>query len=580
MMRKLLFILLALILVALLLNVGMSFRPYNVLLITIDTLRADYLSCYNSDAFPTKNIDAIAKQSVLFEQDFSTIPITLPAHTSILTSRTPNEFLVFNNGEVFEHKIPMLPDLLEKNGYHTAAFVSLGVLKGSFGLNRGFNTYEDNFDKVNGRYYKVASEMNQLALPWLEAQKDKKFFAWIHYSDPHEPYITVNAPADTAVYINDELYSQYCIAKKEKNLVSFTAQPGATKIEFRAILDPDLPERFVEEDSQRFIDSELLVKPSEGIHFEFGKDFTDIHLSTGLAAKYFEGSATLKLINDNKQPVPLQLRFSGGVRQRLQVLRGYYAAEVQYVDEYVGKLWKRLGELGLLKNTIVIVTADHGEGLRTHGNLGHVDRLYNETIHVPLLIYYPMMGNRGTHVNEITNHTDIMPTVLDLLHIRNSNKMDGQSLKHYVTWSPIDLLFSHDLDRNRIFSATYSPEARVNSFSMYDGQMKLIHTPDKSRWQWEAYDMNSDPSERINIARFDEKKFNSQNIAVRKGILEEFRKEAEAAHRNQKSGTLTREQEEMFNALGYTAGQNKNRPPQTQGMQDSDYEAEDNPRKP
>jgi arylsulfatase A-like enzyme len=196
-----------------------------------------------------------------------------------------------------------------------------------------------------------------------------------------------------------------------------------------------------------------------------------------------------------------------------------------------------------------------------------------------LLIYYPMMGRRGTEVNEITNHTDIMPTILDLLHIRNKNRMDGQSLKYYVSWSPIDLLFSHKLDRNRTFSATYSPEARVNSFSMYDGQMKLIHTPDKSSWQWEAYDMDEDPLERTNIARFDEKKFNSQNIVVRRGILEEFRKEAETAHRNQKNGTVSPEEQDMLNALGYTNG-HKKRPPQTQGMQDSDYEAEDTPHKP
>src|SRR5262249_14022524 len=146
-------------------------------------------------------------------------------------------------------------------------------------------------------------------------------------------------------------------------------------------------------------------------------------------------------------------RFTGGVRQRMEVVRGFYAAEVQYVDKYIGELWRKLDELGLKNNTIVILAADHGEGLKTHGNLGHVDRLYQETVHVPLIVYYPFFGRKGVQETEIANHLDIMPTVLDLLHVRNKNQMDGRSLKRFISWSPIDSLFTNHAERNRTFIA-------------------------------------------------------------------------------------------------------------------------------
>lgn len=556
---KKIFLSLGIIVLALaLLNVFFSYRPYNVILVTIDTLRTDYLSCYNPKAIPTKHIDEIARNGVLFERDFSTIPITLPAHTSMLTSRPPHQFSVFNNGEIFDHKpdsFPMLPDILErKKDYHTAAFVSLGVLKSSFGLGSGFDVYEDNFDKLNGRYYKVASEVNALAIPWLEKQKDDKFFAWIHYSDPHEPYITVDAPPDTEVLINGQPSGQFCIAKKENNLVDFVARPGENKIEFRSILPPGGNIRHAQEDSQRFIDQKVFVTPSDGIDVTFDKDFLPIKLSTGNEALFFEGHATMRLMNKNSAPKPLQLRFSGGARQRIEMIRGYYSAEVQYVDKYIGELWQKLDEFGLKNNTILVVTADHGEGLKTHGNLGHVDRLYNETVHVPLIIYYPNLGRRGITVDPITNHLDIMPTILDLLHIHNKSHMEGYSLKHYVTWSPLDWILSGKVDREQTYSSTYSPEARVNSFAMFDGAYKLIHTPDRSTWKWEAYDMKDDFGERRNIARIDPKLFEDSKITLRRSKLENFRKDAEAAHSKQMNPTLDETEKEMLRGLGYVAG--------------------------
>ncbi len=536
-----------------------SYRKYNVLFITIDTLRADYLSCYKPEMPKTRNIDYIASQGVLFDRAFTQISITLPAHASMFTSYPPHEMKLFNNGDVFDGSVPMFTDLLERKGYKTAAFISLGVLKAGFGLARGFNEYEDNFEKFNGRYYKVASEMNELSIPWFEKNKDRRFFAWLHYSDPHEPYITADAPPDTEVFANGSSVGKYCLAKKEKIAINITALPGENMLEFHGLVGRG-PKKIQMAESMRFVDPQIFSVPSEGIEIEFGPEFNGVKLSTGADVRYFVDFGTLKLFNRSTEPRSVQLRISGGVfQQRIEMVHKNYAAEVQYVDQYIGELWKKLDDLDLLDNTIIILTADHGEGLKTHGNLGHVERLYQETIRVPLIIYYPSLGKRGRVASPVVNHLDLMPTILDLLHVKYDGLMSGYSLKHYVSWSPIDWLTSDRVGRLYTVTATYAPEARVNSFAMVHEDMKLIHTPNKSKRQWEAYDLKQDPGERKNLASKDPSRFSSPEISRLRGRLEDYRREAEAAHSKRINPKLDIEDQEMLRALGYA-----DQEPQTQ----------------
>ncbi len=527
-----------------------SYRKYNVILITIDTLRPDYLSCYNSQADPTPNIDRIAENGVLFTNAFTLIPITMPSHASILTSRQPHELRLFNNGDRFRHSVPLLPELLERKGYTTAAFVSLGVLGRTFGLAQGFDVYEDNFDHTNGRYYKVASEVNDVALPWIERVKNNHFFAWIHYSDPHEPYVTVDAPPDTEVLVDGASYMKITLAKKEKHTVSFTAKPGETAIEFRA-LDNRRTKRGMPDESKRFIDPKVVLSSIEGIDLVYGTDWTDINLRNGQKVRYFEKSATTKVVNTNPSPVQIQLRFSGGVwEDRPAKIRANYSAEVQYTDKYIGILWDRLKELGLLNRTMIVVTADHGEGLKTHGILGHVDQLWNETMHIPLIVYYPGLGTRGTKSNALVNLLDVMPSVLDLLHVHNEKPMKGQSLKRYISKSPVDWIFSKPVQRDWTFACTLRPQAAHNAYAITNGKIKIIHSPTK-KIPWEAYDLETDPIEKKNIARYDPGRF--QTMSIPRGLLEGYRREIEPLHgrRNPAPGE---EEKEILQNLGYVGG--------------------------
>ena len=544
MKKKILILAGILLAIAILVHVFLSYRPYNIILITIDTQRPDYLSCYNPQAAPTPHIDHIAEQGVLFTKAFSLIPITMPAHTAIFTSQHPHDVKVFNNGDRFSHNYPMFTDLLESRGYTTGAFVSLGVLSKTFGLAQGFNHYNDDFDSTNGRSYKWASEINAVALPWIEKNKNEKFFAWLHYSDPHEPYIPFDAPDDTEVRINGESYSKFCLAKKEKISLQFMAQPGQNVIEFYPLPDGGSVQ------SRRFLDQNLFIVPDDGKELSFAEGWSDLKLRTGSEVQIFESKATVRLVNTKSVPEEVEIRFSGGVwENRASEIRRHYATEVQFVDKNIGALWQKLSDWDLLDNTIVIVTADHGEGLKTHGILGHVDKLWNETTHIPFIVYYPWMGQKGKRVDALTNQLDIMPTVLDLANVRNKKRMQGHTLNYYLSRSPIDWIIAGKSDMEYSSSSTFRPEANHNAFAVTDGNLKVIHTPTKSHAQWEAYDLIQDPIEKKNLVRTDPERFKS--MTWMRALVEAHRKVAEAAHQNREAPRLSEEEKETLRALGY-----------------------------
>jgi membrane-anchored protein YejM (alkaline phosphatase superfamily) len=532
-------------------NLFYSYRDYNVILITIDTLRADHLSCYNPKAKPTPNIDDLAKRGIMFTNAFSLIPITLPAHTAILSSRPPEELNVFNNGDIYHGRWPLLSDFLRDHQYHTAAFISLPVLNGIFGLGKHFEHFEDDFRKCNGRNYKFASEVNALAIPWIEKNKKERFFAWFHYSDPHEPYIAVDAPPDTEVLINGISFGKYCLRKKEFLTLNFIAQPGVNKIEFVALHAPNQPYKI---GNNRFLERNTKIFPTTNMELNFGAEWQDFTSPLGIPSRYFNTMGLVKAINKSSMPVAAVLRFCGGVKgQSIKEIRTHYSAEVQFVDKHIGDLFKRLVDLNLESKTIIVLTADHGEGLKTHEYLNHVSCLYNETIHVPLIMYYPNLGYRGSKVNRIVNHLDIAPTILDLLHIRSSD-LRGHSLKADISFAPLDRLFTRKTDRARTFSSTYTPQAKINSFSVIEQNMKLMHFYQGRNQLWKFYDLIQDPREMQDLVKSNSDRFNSIPVQRIRKLLEDHRNQVEGLHNKHHAPILNEEESEMLKSLGYVQG--------------------------
>ena len=167
----------------------------NLVIITLDTTRADHLGAYGSKDVETPALDRLARDGVLFEQAMTTAPLTLPAHASILTGRFPPEHGVRDNGGFFlGPEQTTLAEILGPRGFKTGGFVAAYVLDGKWGIGQGFETYFDDFDlsKSRGRslgeIQRPANEVVDKALPWIDSVKDQPFFAWLHFYDPHTPY--------------------------------------------------------------------------------------------------------------------------------------------------------------------------------------------------------------------------------------------------------------------------------------------------------------------------------------------------------------------------------------------------------
>jgi arylsulfatase A-like enzyme/Flp pilus assembly protein TadD len=172
-----------------------AFVDRNVLLITIDTLRADHLPIYGYTGVQTPTISHLAESSFVFQDAIAQVPLTLPSHTSILTGLLPVKHGVRDNGTyVLDQKITTLAEILKSHGFTTAAFVSSAVLDSRQHLDQGFDFYFDNLDSSGAEEmpgYGVerhAADTEKEAEEWVIANKDKKFFLWVHFYDPHDPY--------------------------------------------------------------------------------------------------------------------------------------------------------------------------------------------------------------------------------------------------------------------------------------------------------------------------------------------------------------------------------------------------------
>ncbi len=163
----------------------------NLLLITIDTLRADHLGCYGNQTVRTPNLDRLTTQGLFFENAITTAPLTLPAHTSLLTGRYPYHHGVRDNAGAVDASELTLAEILKTNGYHTYAFVGGFPLDHRFGLNQGFDLYDDLFPRQKNSSLDFRSERGADAVvsSVLQTKVVPPFFVWVHLYDPHAPYL-------------------------------------------------------------------------------------------------------------------------------------------------------------------------------------------------------------------------------------------------------------------------------------------------------------------------------------------------------------------------------------------------------
>jgi arylsulfatase A-like enzyme len=180
-------------------------RPPNVIVVTIDTVRADHCSAYGYALETTPNLDRLGREGVRFEDVYAPMPTTSPSHASMFTSHYPASHGVLKNGFVLDPRFVTLAEALAARGYDTAAFVAAYVVDHKFGFGQGFALYDDDFrgaqstvpgktwqgHDVSEGFDRRADEVASRAAAWLERRRDgaRPFFLWVHFYDPHWPYV-------------------------------------------------------------------------------------------------------------------------------------------------------------------------------------------------------------------------------------------------------------------------------------------------------------------------------------------------------------------------------------------------------
>ncbi len=459
-------------------------RP-NIIIVVVDTLRED-LGGANAPFF-----NSLKKRGIYFKNTFTTIPITLPAHLSLFTSKYPWELGVLNNNMEFKGGTETLAQVLKRKGYLTMGIVSLGTVQASTGINRGFDFYNDKFPPT--RWWRTAGEINEALLPMLKNLKSP-FFLWIHYSDPHEPYAPPWVEPDGEVFVNGKKVGDVCFLKKE--LFFIHGEPGE------------------------------VVKVT-------------VKLTSALENKAFygvdAGDTRYPLNNKRKREITFTLKLDdkgiGEIRPRVflkpAAAHWLYKKEVEYWDSQFKIMYNELEKRGLLENTYMIILADHGEGLgEWKAHKGHIHFLNALYTRIPLLLLSP--GKKAGERSELRSIMDVFPTVLKLTHISSPHQVRG-----------IDLL--NQKGHPRLFLQTFKPEAFFDRFSVIENAFQLIHTPEKNQFLF--FNLSSDRAA-IHPVNFNQ--FTAKMMKVLKQYEDEIK-----PFIGKREGKRNAAQLKMLKSLGY-----------------------------
>jgi arylsulfatase len=311
-------------------------RPSLLILVTVDTLRADRLGAYGGELELTPNLDAFAAQSLVFTSAYASSSFTVPSVTSIMTGRYPEEFAIWKNESGLPDSASTLAGELRNRGFRTAAVVSNFVLRKASGLASGFDRYDDALsqrEQVRKWPERVAARTTDAGLATLDACASgagSKCFVWIHYQDPHGPY----------------------------------TPPGSRRA------------RYLRLESQRPDGQRLLpVEPGP----------------TGVG-----GIPSYQFLDDQR---------------RVAFYRAGYDAEVNYMDEEVGRLLRGVEERGLKERTAIAFAADHGESLGEGDYwFAHGEHLSEELVRVPLILRIP--GQTPARREDVVSLVDLYDTLL------------------------------------------------------------------------------------------------------------------------------------------------------------------------
>jgi len=361
-------------------------RALNVVVITLDTTRADALGSYGQSRPVTPHLDRLAAEGIQFLQCASAAPSTLPSHSTLFTAKFPFAHGVRSNaGYVLADENTTLAEVLSAHGYRTSAEIAAPVIGSHTQLGQGFDRYHDlEFPDIQRKTIRVrdgeqertvevdereADDITKFGLRFLAEHRGEKFFLWLHYFDAHQPY----------------------------------SPPG----------------RFYATSSE-----------------------------------------------------------------------SPYHAEVQYVDEQIGRILEQIEGLGLRDRTLVVVVGDHGEAMGEHDENTHMFFVYDATIRVPLLLWGAGVP-AGLKVPSLVRTVDVAPTILELLDLPPLEDVQGVSLLPLIRGDSLDLGlvgYGESIEIRNLFGTSVLRYVR-------EGPWKYIHKVGP-----ELFDLGRDPHELENLA--------------------------------------------------------------------------------
>ena len=397
----------------------------NVVVITIDTLRADHLGCYGDKQIRTPNIDALASEGVRFERAYTPVPVTLPAHTVIFTGTYPMRSGMHDfSGNKLNPSQLTLASVLKQHGYTTGAVIGSAVLDSRFGLNQGFDFYYDHFDFSRldesniEEMERPGNAVADVALDWLGKNHSNKFFLWMHLYDPHYPY---------------------------------------------------------------------------------------------------------------RPPAPYNEQYKDRP----------YDGEIAFADAQVGRLINFLKAHGLYRNTLIVLTGDHGESLGEHGEKTHGFFIYNATLHVPVIIRLPGTPS-GKVVSEMISLADLMPTVLHALKFDVPSQVQGVNLLPLMGPKA-----PRESESRNLYGETFLPRLHFNWSELRAVETEKYHFIDAPKP--ELYDLSKDPGETQNL--YPQKKAVADELRARLSkLIGQYSADQELAEKTGLDPALM----ERLKSLGYS----------------------------
>jgi len=392
----------------------------NVLLISIDTLSAKHMCCYGYERNTSPNLDRLAAEGILFENLLCAQVPTQPSYTSLYTGQYSITHGIVTHGGSWPlaRDAPFFTHDLQNADYTTACVSNLLRMQRWF--SRGYEFIID--PSFRWRYFQAQSceAVNQRAIPWLKNHADEKFFLFVHYWDPHTPYIP--------------------------------------------------PERY----RGLFYDGDPCDPSKKTMEPIWKQCFGEWWRKS-----WFEKLCPGKTITDAEYIVAL------------------YDSEIRYVDEMgIGPLLAALDETGLADDTLVILFSDHGEMMYRHDIFFDHHGLYDDNLHVPLIVRWPGKAPAGRRVPHLVLHVDLAPTILEACGCAIPERMEGLSLVPLLTGEsdePVrpNVLYTQECT----WQAKWAIRTARYKFIKKRGEEPDLHDMPPR----ELYDLEADPHELENL---------------------------------------------------------------------------------